>query len=524
MGFARVYSRAVVGVESPLVQVEVHIGPGLPRFTIVGLPATAVKESKDRVRSAIANSGFRVPDGHITVNLAPADLPKHGAGFDLPVAIGILSASGALDNPPLASTEFTGELALDGSLRRTGGALASSLQISRTDRAFILPAEDATEAALVKDTVAYGAKHLLEVCDHLSGLRPLMRESASVSNYHRRGLEDLADVRGQARARRAIEIAAAGEHHLLLIGPPGTGKSMLALRLSSVLPEPSERESLETAAVASAARLPFNAQTYRHRPFRAPHHTASTAALVGGGSKPRPGEVSLAHNGVLFLDEFPEFDRRVVEALREPLERRTITVSRAEFKTEFPANFQLITAMNPCPCGYQGDASGRCRCSPDRVERYVSKVSGPLLDRIDLHVETRRPRADEAPSAQSDLAQGESSAAVRARVVAARTRQQVRQQTSNGQLSSRDTQIHGRLNARQVQMLESSIEQLGLSMRARDRVLRVALTIADLAGQARIQDEHLREALSFRLLDRAYGQDGRDAAYAHASRSTTPSP
>ncbi|HEY1774058.1 MAG TPA: YifB family Mg chelatase-like AAA ATPase [Gammaproteobacteria bacterium] len=496
---AKVHSRAQAGVDAPSVTVEVHQSNGLPALNIVGLPEAAVRESKDRVRSALINSRFDFPARKLTVNLAPADLPKEGGRFDLPIALGILVASGQLDLEPLKDLEFLGELSLSGELRPVRGALPAALKACKAGRALLLPLDNVDEAALVSGVEILGARHLLDVCAHLTGRQRITPHVSSLNTLHPQ-YEDLADVRGQHQAKRAVEIAAAGGHSLLFVGPPGTGKSMLASRLPGILPPMTEDEALETAAVASISDSGFGAANWRKRPYRNPHHTASAVALVGGGSFPRPGEISLAHHGVLFLDELPEFDRKVLEVLREPLESGAIIVSRAARQAEFPAAFQLIAAMNPCPCGYLGDPSGRCRCTPDQVQRYRSKVSGPLLDRIDLHVEVPRvAREALRPDTPPD---GESSSVVVQRVTTARERQLARSGKPNARLGTREINKHCKPDAAGQLLLERAMEQLGLSARAYHRVLKVARTIADIAGSDAVGSNHVAEAVGYRVLDR----------------------
>lgn len=506
MALAVLNSRALSGMQAPQVTVEVHLGNGLPGFTIVGLPETEVKEAKDRVRAALQNARFEIPNQKITINLAPADLPKESGRFDLPIALGILAASGQIPATELSQYEFAGELSLSGQLRPIRGAMAMTYAMTRQQEkpcAFILPRANADEAALVSSARIFPADDLLQVCAHFCSRDPQQKLQAHVPQLQTRHKHhpDMAEVKGQQMAKRALEVAAAGGHSVLMMGPPGTGKSMLAARFAGILPPMSESEALEAAAVQSLVGA-FAPERWGVRSFRSPHHTASGVALVGGGSVPRPGEISLSHHGVLFLDELPEFDRRVLEVLREPLESGQITISRAARQADFPARFQLLAAMNPCPCGYLGHTSGKCRCTPESVARYQDKISGPLLDRIDMQIQVGALSQDEIMQQGT----GEASADIAARVAQAFQTQQTRQGKSNSQLNTKEIDRLCQPDADGEQLLRTAMSKLNWSARSYHRVLKVARTIADLAGSAQVGKGHVAEAISYRRALR--GQQG----------------
>ncbi|HET6564156.1 MAG TPA: YifB family Mg chelatase-like AAA ATPase [Xanthomonadales bacterium] len=499
MGLAQVFSRASSGVEAPEVIVEIHLGGGLPKTSIVGLPETAVRESRDRVKAALLNAGFEFPQSNITISLAPADLPKEGSRFDLPIALGILAASKQITDKQFLKCEFIGELSLSGTLNPVRGILPAALQCHHSGRVLVLPTANEGEAGLVRGNQHLHAAHLMEVVAWITGREKLpgVKEPPQVNEP---AVADLGDVYGQFRARRALEIAAAGGHNLLLTGSPGTGKTMLASRLPGILPLMQDSEAIEVAAIASISRAGLDISRWRQRPFRAPHHTASAIALVGGGSLPMPGEISLAHQGVLFLDELPEFSRHVLEVMREPLESGRIVIARARRRETYPARFQLVAAMNPCPCGYLGDSRGRCHCSADQINRYKGRVSGPLLDRIDLCVEMARPRGF-LNRQESELP--ERSAFVRARVERARQRQLDLRGCVNAQLDNTALKKYCALKKGDMDLFKQASEQHALSPRACHRILKVARTLADMDAADAIETPHLAEAISYHSGNRA---------------------
>lgn len=496
MTLACVYSRARIGLESPLVTVEVHLANGLPAFNIVGLPETSVREAKDRVRSAILNCGFEFPAKRITVNLAPADLPKEGGRFDLPIALGILAAASQLPEADLRQYEFAGELALSGELRAIIGEIPMAMACKDSGRTLVIPSANAEQASWVQGVKILNLTHLKQLFPHFLNQQSLPLVATQTLQSHQNIIEhDIADVVGQPLAKRALEIAASGGHNLLFIGPPGTGKTMLASRLPGILPPMTEQEALSSAAIQSICHKNISPDSWLTRPFRAPHHTASSAALVGGGSHPQPGEISLAHNGVLFLDELPEFERKVLDVLREPMESGEVTISRVLMKQTFPAQFQLVAAMNPSPTGFYNDK----RSSPEQVLRYLNRLSGPFLDRIDIQIEvTRLPRGMWA----NDKGKAESSRSIQKRVAICHQSQILRQGKANAQLSSAEVRSYCQLAPDDNEFLELAIEKLNLSTRAHHKILKIARTLADMDAVESIERKYLIEALSYRAMDR----------------------
>ncbi len=504
MSLAIVFSRAGIGIEAPLVTVEVHLSNGLPSLNIVGLPEAAVKESKDRVRSAIINSNFDFPARRITINLAPADLPKEGGRFDLPIALGILAASGQINDDLLNQFEFVGELALTGELRSIHGVLPITLACQEAGRALIVPTSNADEVGLIPKSGAKQASHLLQVCELLNQQNTLPACPLPQSSNHHKYEIDISDVIAQEAAKRALLISASGSHHLLFVGPPGTGKSMLAHRLPTILSPMSQLEAKESAAIYSVSHFGFDAKNFYQRKIRSPHHSCSAPALIGGGSHPKPGEISLSHKGVLFLDEFTEFNRHVLDNLREPMESGKVTISRAASRMTYPAHFLLIAAMNPCTCGHFGNSRAICRCTPDQIRRYLSKISGPLLDRIDLQVEV--PLLSDEQLTNGNPTNTLTSKDYRKQVLTSQKIQLNRQGKLNAELSSKELEEHALLTTTAKDLMRHSLKQLNLSARSYHRIIKVARTIADLADSKKIEPQHISETLGYRKLERYLAQ------------------